>query len=383
MRLPAFLLLVAISTGISLAQEPPKSPGGVSELRHLLYVAVPGIRDYAQYGGHGILVFDIDQGHKFVRRIPVPALGTDKHSEAAKGICASSANGRLYVSNTKSLTCVDLATNAILWQKTYDSGCDRMSISPDGKTIYEPTLEGKFWHVISGEDGQEIARIPTSAGAHNTIFSLDGNHVYLAALHSPMLTVANAQTRTAQASVGPFAAPIRPFTVNGAGTLCYVNVDKLLGFEVGDLVSGKKLYRVEIQGFPTGETKRHGCPSHGIGLTPDEKELWVTDAHNSRIHIFDNTVMPPKQIQSIELRDQPGWITFSIDGRYAYPSTGEVIDVASRKIVATLKDEHGQDVQSEKLLEIDFFGGKPIHAGDQFGLGRVMQAAPAQERVER
>ena len=36
--------------------------------------------------------------------------------------------------------------------------------------------------------------------------------------------------------------------------------------------------------------------------------------------------MPPKQVASIELRDQPGWITFSLDGRYAYPSTGEVID---------------------------------------------------------
>ena len=23
--------------------------------------------------------------------------------------------------------------------------------------------------------------------------------------------------------------------------------------------------------------KRHGCPSHGIGLTPDEKELWLAD----------------------------------------------------------------------------------------------------------
>jgi len=34
----------------------------------------------------------------------------------------------------------------------------------------------------------------------------------------------------------------------------------------------------------------HGCPSHGIGLTPDEKEIWVTDAHNRRLHLFDATV---------------------------------------------------------------------------------------------
>ena len=31
----------------------------------------------------------------------------------------------------------------------------------------------------------------------------------------------------------------------------------------------------------------------------------------------------------------------------------------------------GRDVQSEKMLEIDFHGGTPVRAGDQFGLGRV------------
>ncbi len=69
------------------------------------------------------------------------------------------------------------------------------------------------------------------------------------------------------------------------------------------------------------------------------------------------------------LRDQPGWITFSIDGQYAYPSTGDVIDTHTRKIVALLKDEMGRDVQSEKMVEIDFEGSEPVRAGDQFGLG--------------
>ena len=38
---------------------------------------------------------------------------------------------------------------------------------------------------------------------------------------------------------------------------------------------------------------------------------------------------------------------------------------------ARLTDEEGRMVQSEKMLEIDFVGDKPIRAGDQFGLGRV------------
>src|SRR5207249_577970 len=149
--------------------------------------------------------------HQFVRRIPVPALGDEGHALPVKGVCASAATGRLYVSTTKGLMCLDLSTDKILWDKTYDSGCDRMSTGPDGKWIYEPTLEGNYWHVIDAADGTEVARIAPNSGAHNTLYALDGRHVYLAGLKSPLLTIADPATHTAAGTVGPFAAPIRPF----------------------------------------------------------------------------------------------------------------------------------------------------------------------------
>jgi hypothetical protein len=80
--------------------------------------------------------------------------------------------------------------------------------------------------------------------------------------------------------------------------------------------------------------------------------------------------MPPRQVATIALRDQPGWVTFSLDGKYAYPSTGEVIDTATRKIVATLADEQGGPVQSEKVVEVFMGGGTVLETGDQFGIGR-------------
>jgi len=94
------------------------------------------------------------------------------------------------------------------------------------------------------------------------------------------------------------------------------------------------------------------------------------DASNQRVHVFDNTADPPKQKESIPLREQPGWITFSLDGRYAYPSTGEVIDTATKKIVTALTDETGREVHSEKMVEIHFRDGKSVANGDQFGVGR-------------
>lgn len=359
------LLLVALCCCTAVATAAESKP----EQRYL-YVAAPGIRNYLEYGGHGLLVFDIDDGHKFVKRIKTSGLDTQGKPLNVKGVCASAETQRIYVGTTRTVTCLDLVTEKILWEKPYGFGCDRMALSPDGKVMYLPSLEGPVWHVVNALTGDVITKITPNSGAHNTVYGLDGSRVYLAGLRSPLLTVAETATHTSNFAVGPFSAPIRPFTVNGSQTLCFVCINDLLGFEVGDIKTGKKLHRVEVSGFEKGPVKRHGCPSHGIGLTPDERELWVTDGHNERMHIFDATTMPPKQVASIKLRDQPGWITFSIDGRIAYPSTGDVIDVATRRIITNLTDETGAGVQSEKLLEINFRDGKPVRAGNQFGVGQ-------------
>lgn len=337
-----------------------------------LYVAVPGIRNYLEYGGHGILVYDVDAGHKLIKRIPTKGLKKDGTPSNVKGVAVSVATNCIYISTLEALQCVDLATEKLVWEKTYDGGCDRMAMSPDGKVIYLPSLEKEHWNVVDAKTGDVIKTIVTNSGAHNTLYGTDGSHVYLAGLRTTTLGVADASTHTVVRQVGPFSAPVRPFTINGDQSLCYVNVNGLLGFEVGDIASGKMLHRVEVKDFSKGPVKRHGCPSHGIGLTPDESEVWLCDAFNQRLHIFDNTVMPPRQIESIEVRDQPGWITFSLDGRYAYPSTGEVIDVKSRKILTTLKDESGNPVQSEKMVEVHLDGKKVRKAGDQFGIGRAL-----------
>ena len=193
----------------------------------------------------------------------------------------------------------------------------------------------------------------------------------MAGLASPFLAVADTSTHNLKRAVGPFSGAIRPYTVNGRRTKVFANVNDLLGFEIGDLRSGKLLQRVEVAGFSKGPVKRHGCPSHGIALSPDENELWLSDGHNGQIHVFDLSAGMIRQKQSMAVRDQPGWITFSIDGRLVYPSTGEVFDAATKQIVATLKDEEGAPVHSEKLLEIDFENGRVIRAGDQFGIGGV------------
>ena len=337
--------------------------------QHYLYVASPGTRNYMQYGGVGILVFDIDHDYKFVRRIPTWNVPEGKEPENVKGIAASAMTGNVYVSNLSRVIAIDASSGKRIWDKAFEGGCDRLAISPDGSVLYVPQLESASWHVVNAATGDVIATIMTKSGSHNTIYSADGAHVYLAGLRSPTLSIADPKTHTVEKTVGPFSNVIRPFTVNGANTLVFVTVNGLLGFEVGDIPSGKKLYRVEVAGYEQGPVKRHGCPSHGIAMTPDEKELWVADCANEAIHVFDATVMPPKQVATVKARDCVGWVNFSIDGRSAYSSTGEIIDTKTRKVVAALQDETGRQVQSEKQLELVINNGKVIRAGDQFGIG--------------
>jgi hypothetical protein len=365
---PGRAAVFAGSTGLAVlaiaAAAPPAAP---PRERHLVYVASPGVRNYVEYGGVGVLVFDRDAGYRFVKRIPTFEVPAGLAAENVKGIAASAVTGRLYVSTPKRVAAIDLATDRMLWNREYEFGCDRMALSPDGRQLWVPSFEGPLWRVVDAATGDSLATVTTNSGAHNTVYGADGHRVYLAGLRSPVLRVADPERRAVVTEVGPFANVIRPFTVDEAAGRVFVNVNELLGFEIGDLRTGKVLAHVEVAGFEKGPVKRHGCPSHGIALRPDGKELWLADGANSRLHVFDVSSPSPRQVASIILRDQPGWITLSLDGRHVYASTGEVIDAASRRVVATLTDEAGRAVQSEKLLEIVFTDGKPVRAGDQFG----------------
>ena len=363
LKILAVVVLILSSVAGTIKKDAPKNP-------KYLYVATPGIRDYLGYGGHGILVFDINNGHKFVKRIKTSGYHPDKTPSNVKGIAVSIPLNSIYVSTLESLQRIDLATDKIIWEKFIEGGCDRMSISPDGKTMYLPSLEKDIWNVVDCETGNVIKKLDGFKRAHNTLYGPSGNAVYLADIGNPWVYVASTQENEVTKKVGPFSNFVRPFTVNAKESKVFATVDGLLGFEVGDLNTGEKLAQVVVEGWETGHVRRHGNPSHGIGLTPDEKEIWLCDGHNMRMHVFSSTP-PYQQLTTIPLQDMPGWITFSLDGKYAYPSSGEVIDVKTRKVLTVLQDEFYNNVASEKMVEIHFDGNKAIKAGDQFGIGRA------------
>src|SRR5262249_56321405 len=130
----------------SLADQPVPTLAGDPSVHRLLYVGTPGIQNDMMLGGQGVLVFDIDHDHRFVKRIDSPA-GKEK-PENIKGICASAATRRLYETTPAKLYCLDLVSEQPLWEKELPKGCDRMAITPDGKTLYVPAFEKDIWNVL-------------------------------------------------------------------------------------------------------------------------------------------------------------------------------------------------------------------------------------------
>src|SRR5579884_1667015 len=151
------LIRLGVLIGFSMAVLP-----AFAAQQHLLYAASPGIRNYMEYGGVGIVVFDLDHDYRFVRRIPTWDVASGAEPENVKGIAASGKTGIVYVSTIKHLAAFDAITGKELWDITPEGGCDRMALSPDGKVLYVPSFEGPHWTVVDAIGGKVIAKIQTN-----------------------------------------------------------------------------------------------------------------------------------------------------------------------------------------------------------------------------
>src|SRR5207253_10818220 len=141
-------------------------------------------------------------------------------------------------------------------------------------------------------NGAVVAGIAAGTGPHNTVVSLDGTQVYMGPRHDNFLYVASTATDKVIRKIGPLVNSVRPFTINGRNTLAYTTATAFLGFQVSDIASGQVLYTAPIAGFSIPQGFQPSTPSHGISLSPDEREIWVMDAANSYVHVFDVSGVP-------------------------------------------------------------------------------------------
>lgn len=142
----------------------------------------------------------------------------------------------------------------------------------------------------------------------------------------------------------------------------YVTQRGLLGFRVIDVRTGATIQVVHFKGFTWNPRFGPNPPSHGLVLRPDRPELWVLDAPNHALHVFDVSAAP-RPIADVRLErtlTTPGSLTESADGRYLYVGdAGDVIDTQTRTSIAN----HGALQQATAVLEVDWVDGRAVFPG--------------------
>ncbi len=385
-----------------------------SPLRHLIYIATPG--DEGADDQSGVIVLDADHDYRFVKRIPYGLAASEWPGPKISGMTSSIPANKIYVTTDGgSMIAFDLKTDKIAWTfkgekapvklqrrgAAADGCCERPYTLPGGKALLVASAYNAWWYLIDAVSGKELGRIdtPEAPRSHNLAVTADGKLAILATLSGPKegtagVAVVDLPNRKVLRYIH-FSDAVRPITINHDGSLVYANVNNLDGFEIADTKTGQMIKRVELPGEmwkakwadPNHQHFGHGLPSHGIGMTPDESEIWVTDSANDAWQIWDNPgdgrnpVYNPSKTVPIQQGIGSSWISMTNDGKTAFVGDGSVIDVRAHRVIATFKDEYGRPIHSvEKVLAMTFRDGKLIETSNQFAIG---DAKAVEARIER
>ena len=362
-RLAVVIVLCGVVAGAA-AFARPKAP--LSRVARYEYVAGVG----------RLSVYNI-ANRSLVRQFALPGVSE------IRGIGASAATGMLYVSyggfprGIGHLLEFSLYRHKVMWDRGYRFGIDSFDMSHDGRLIFMPTGEntsGNTWHVLAATTGRVVGSIAAGRSPHDTVVGANGQHVFLGGASDRYLYEANVD-RPWQVirRVGPLmpggVGGVRPFTIDAQDMLAFTTANRYLGFQISDVATGRVLYTVPVPGFSVPPGFR-GLPSHGIGLSPDQRHLWLVDRPNRAVHEFDISTVPrrpPAMIATVHVsRPNLGWLNLSRDGRYLFAGgAGDVINTQTRTTVATMRAL----VDSRYNIEIDWAGPRVCAAYPRASLG--------------
>lgn len=336
---------------------------GSAEAKHLEYVLQGG----------NVYVYSIDEGFAEVESFALPETGRGVHGA---GECP--ATGVLYVafgseSGSGGALAYSLYTKKVLWLHTnYGSGIDSFALSKDCSKIYMPIGAGEgggTWRILNSSTGEQEGTISTpGSGPHNTVASTDGKMLLLGTQKSSHLVIYHTESGKVQTQTATLAGGVRPLTINGAGTEAFTTATGLTGFQVSSTAAGGAIQYTENFG---GSCSQSTC-SHGISLSPDNREVAVVDLAHGAVQFWNVEGVErggaPTHVATVSTTiGGEGWVQHSYDGRYVFVGDdGDVIATATHKVVAHLASL----ASTRQSIEVDWAGGKTIAATQRNGVGR-------------
>ena len=279
--------------------------------------------------------------------------------ELPHGINFSPDGTRVYVSNESEsvLDIVDRVSGQVTKKIELSARPNNITITKDGRRVLVGirTLPGAV-DVIDTTSLTRVKTIPVNRSIHNIYVTPDGKYAVFGSLESKTATIIDLATDQVAWEV-KFDRGVRPmaFETNPDGSTrrIFTQLSGFHGFAIIDFAKRAEVARINLPGQPTGFgilEGRTGTPSHGIGVAPDGKSLWVNSTLANAVFeyslpdlkLIGHSALPlVHPFEHTPTGAVPEWITFTPDSRTVYVSNSaarsvSAIDTKTLKSIAVI-----------------------------------------------
>jgi YVTN family beta-propeller protein len=270
--------------------------------------------------------------------------GEIKAGERVHGVCLQADGKRLFatVETDHTLRIIDTATLQTIGTVKVTGRPNQCAATPDGKYVAVPIRDGDSVEIVDVAQQKVVKTLPIKE-PHNALNTGSNRYIYVSSMASHEIDLVDLEKMDFVAHLPAGGRP-RPYTVSSDGKTIYVAVADLHGFVIVDVPSQKVTERVEIPAqHATLRKLEYETPdtmTHGLALTPDGSELWVSSLLDDAMYIYD--IKAKKVSGQVSTGQGPNWIVFTPDGKYACISNTDtddvsIIDVKTRREVTRVK----------------------------------------------
>lgn len=282
-----------------------------------------------------------------------------KGVEAAHGIVPAPDGSRVYVSNEADTTLdvFDRASGALIKKVPLSNRPNNIAVTKNGDRILVGIARGHgAVDVIDARTLTLSKSILVKGRLHNIYVTPDGKHLITGSIPAKLMTVIDLEREVPEWELS-FDLGVRPMTIeaapDGSTKRIFVQLSGTNGFAVVDFAARKEVARIKL---PVAKTEfetdagRATSPSHGIGVAPDNKTLWVTSIPNNAVFVYslaDLSLIGEVALPDLKLPGRgpfasvPNWVTFTPDSKTIYISNAAIksvtaIDVPGMKVKAVI-----------------------------------------------
>jgi YVTN family beta-propeller protein len=278
--------------------------------------------------------------------------------EGAHGIAFSPDGSRVYVSDEidSTLDVFDRKTGRLVKKVALSAHPNNIAVAKDGRIVVGIARDPGALDIIDPATLMRTKSVPVNGRLHNVYVTPDSKYAVTGSIRTGIVTLIDLATEQPAFEV-KFDKGIRPMSIeagpDGATRRIFVQLSDFNGFAVIDFAARKEVARVQLpaakEAFET-DGDRATAPSHGIGVAPDGKTLWVTSIPNNAVYVYslaDLALAGEVALPSLKL---PGhgpisavanWVTFTPDSRTVYIANAglrsvSAIDTKSMKLIAVV-----------------------------------------------